>query len=270
MKPHWLLEPEVFKGDLVPFIDTLERLGVDHTVMKFGVQYQAYVSKFHAADPVIFQGSLQAAKVFRKQTRWKGLFCNLPKFDCRYYYPKFGDHLLNDNYVMLPFGDIARRKKWLYDTLGREYGELFFRPDGGGKGFSGMVIAERAVPEEMKLMKMRVDPEELVVVAPTVNITKEWRLVIVNNEVVGGSQYKEDGKTIRKAETPQGLIDYAREVLTAVKYNPDPAWTLDICQTHSGKLKVLEVGTFSCAGLYAADPEPVITAVNKLFTSEND
>ena len=70
------------------------------------------------------------------------------------------------------------------------------------------------------------------------------------------------------------FLEYSRHVLASVKYQPDPAWTLDIGEIDGGRpdradlspvLGVIEVGSFSCASFYAADPEPIIMAVGELF-----
>lgn len=76
--------------------------------------------------------------------------------------------------------------------------------------------------------------------------------------------YKLNDKFVRIKDVPQEVLDYGQEVVNNVKYEPDPAWVLDVCET-KGHLKVLEVGSFSCSGLYAADPETVILKINELF-----
>jgi hypothetical protein len=40
-------------------------------------------------------------------------------------------------------------------------------------------------------------------------------------------------------------------------------WTLDICEA-DGQLKVLEIGSFSCSGFYACDPEAIVKAVHEV------
>jgi hypothetical protein len=57
-------------------------------------------------------------------------------------------------------------------------------------------------------------------------------------------------------------------MLDVVEYRPDPAWTVDICELESGELKVVEVGSFSCAGMYASDPEPIVTEINRISMRE--
>jgi hypothetical protein len=49
-----------------------------------------------------------------------------------------------------------------------------------------------------------------------------------------------------------------------IEYNPDRAWTLDICMTEHGNFYVLEVGCFSCAGLYAMNFETVVREISRI------
>lgn len=83
----WLLEPDVFQTDLKPFIAKLESLGIEHTVCQFGKSYEEQLEPL--TDDHVFVGSMQFAKVIHSKRKWSGLYWNLPKFDCLYYYPRF-------------------------------------------------------------------------------------------------------------------------------------------------------------------------------------
>lgn len=67
-------------------------------------------------------------------------------------------------------------------------------------------------------------------------------------------------------------MQYAQEVVDKTKFDPDPAWTLDVCEVGSIKgppeLKVLEIGSLSCAGFYGANAESIIAAVNAVALKE--
>src|SRR3972149_810663 len=132
----WLIEPEVFGNDC-KIEDALKKLNVEYIVAKFGTPYENYLTAFSEDDKVVFHGSYQFAKLIQKNTNWI-VYCDTSKFECSYYYPKFGNNLLNENYVMLPFGDLYRRKDWLFQTMGKE---IFLKPN-SFKSFTGMVIPE--------------------------------------------------------------------------------------------------------------------------------
>lgn len=257
----WLVEPEVFKEDGQRFVDTLKKLKVDHTVVEFGKPYDSYFVK--CGSDYILHGSLQFAKAAKQlQPRFK-VFCTLPKYECTYYYPRFGNYLFNSNYIMLPFGDLLRRKDYLFNTFYNSC--LFIRPSSGNKDFTGLVLTKDAWDHEMKVLRLSMDPESLVVIAPPQEISREWRLVVVNNKVVASSLYKENEKITRSAGAPEKVLEYAETVLANVNYKPDPAWVLDVAEADDTKaLAVLEVGSFSCCGFYHCDGEAIVKAIEEL------
>ena len=262
MKVKWLIEPEVFQKDEGPFIEALEVLNIEHAVCKFGTSYSQYIADFDKDACIVFHGSMQFARIIQAETRWKGLFHHLPKLECVYYYPYFGQELLNSDCVMLPLGELHRRKDWLFTHVANG-NSLFVRPSNGYKSFAGMVLTKESWEKELRLLSYKGLNTELAVVAPTAIITKEWRTIVVDNKVVAGCQYKQEGKTVRIREVPDEVMTYAQKV--AGKYRPEEAWTVDICETGNGDLKVLEVGSFSCCGFYVCDPVSIIQAINELF-----
>lgn len=263
----WLLETEVFQDESDQLVTTLKEMGIPHKVCTFGKPYEDYLTEFAEEDCVVFHGSLQFAHLLQRKAKWiPGVYCNLPKFEATYYYPRFGKHLLNSEYIMLPFGDLRRRKGFLYCVVGRN-GHLFVRPNSGFKTFTGFVVSEQDFEKEMKGLALRLDPEQLILAAEPVQIGREWRLVVVGNQVVAATQYKHGHDLTRTRDVPQEVLDYGQEVVNTVNYQPDRAWTLDICESGE-RLWVLEVGSFSCAGLYDCDPKKVIEAVNAVALKE--
>jgi hypothetical protein len=261
----WLIESEVFNDEDDLLIDALKEMSVDHVVTKVGKTYEEYINEMKSHEFMVFHGSLQFCKLIKMKTNWIGAFCNLPQFECLYYYPRFGKHLLNSNYVMLPFGELKRRKDWLLEKVGTN-NKAFIRPSSGYKTFTGKVVSGHNWDRDVDMFGFRINPEELVVVAKPKEILKEWRVVVVDHKVIAATQYKEGEETVRNGTVDQSILDYAQEIVNDVDYEPDPAWTLDICETHD-KLAVLEVGSFSCAGLYACDPKPIVTHINKLVST---
>lgn len=264
MTPKWLIEADVFSAaEDERLIAELIRQKIPHVVTKFGKSYEEYFADFEDNDCVIFHGSLQFGAMIRRKTNWTGLFCNLPKFECLYYYPHFGEHLLNGEYVMLPFGELNRRKDWLFANVGID-GKMFIRPSSGFKTFTGMVTSFETWDKDFKLFDLRIVPETLVLVSPPAKINREWRIVVVDGKVIAGSEYKTDSPQ----NPPNEVFEYSQKVVNFSKFNPDPVWTIDVCETGSREFKVVEVGSFSCAGLYACDPEPIVTQVTTIALRE--
>lgn len=268
-KVKWLLEPEIFDDEEKPLIDTLTKHGIEYQIWPFGHMYQDFKSKFND-DCVVFHGSFQFANVLRRQTTWiPGVYCNLAKFDCLYYYPRLEKYLLNWNYTMMPLGVVGSPLKGhQLKQFAAPLDRFFIRPSTGAKSFTGKVIELANLDKELRQFALRADPETLVVIANPQRIMREWRTVVAENKVITGSQYKLGIQMIRSKDVPKEVMQYAQEVLDNVKYKPDPIWTLDICETDDGKLHVLEVGSFSCAGLYDCDPEIIVETVNRIALEE--
>lgn len=271
MNVKWLLEPEVFQYEDESIIDALEDRGIEHKVVQFGKTYEDIIKTFPDTDCVVVHGSLQLGRAVYRFTNWvPGIYCNLPQFECQYYYPRFGEHLLNSDYAMFPFGALDHRREWIADHFNVE-DCVFLRPSSGFKTFTGQIVELCDWDHEIRNISHKIEPETLVLVCKPIEIKREWRLV-VTDRVVASSQYKEGeglvritGSDLRKVrDTPQTVLDYGQQVLDEVEFKPDPIWTLDICETPAGDLKVLEVGSFSCAGLYACDPYPIVDEVNRL------
>jgi len=74
------------------------------------------------------------------------------------------------------------------------------------------------------------------------------------------------GKSVRIEGAPKESYDLAQS--TADRYCPDRVWVCDICQTRLKYYYVLEIGCFSCAGLYAADMDIVAKEVSNAAYNE--
>jgi len=73
--------------------------------------------------------------------------------------------------------------------------------------------------------------------------------------------YKDKGKSKLENKYPLNALMLAEQVASC--YQPDPIWVCDICETYTGILYLLEIGCFSCAGLYACDTDLIVEAVNE-------
>jgi hypothetical protein len=276
VKVKWLVEPEVFQYTCQALLDTLEEKGIEHKVCAFGITYDELVAKvFSPDDCVVVYGSLQLGRTVQRKAKWvPGVYCNLPKFECLYYYPKFSKHLLNSDYAMFPLGDLLNRREWVFRNFGVD-DCVFLRPSSGFKTFTGQVVELVDWDQEIDQLVWKAGDSTLVVVCRPIEITREWRLV-VTDRVIAGSQYKQGrgliripgSDIVRTKEVPQSVMDYGQQVLVDVQFKPDPIWTLDICETISGELRVLEVGSFSCAGLYECEMGPIVDEVNRLAIIE--
>lgn len=260
----WFLEPGVFQDDLTPFIEELKKRKVKLHVLEFGKPLDDYVKLAKNDVDVVLTGSFQFARKLGESGFYNGLFCNTARLKCNYYYPRFGGNLLNRDYVMLPFGELKFKPLEVFSQV-EASGHVFIRPNSGTKGFPGTLVSRDNWLHTLKLLSLRTDLEDLVLICRPQSIKREWRTIVVDRKIVAASQYKDEGTVVRIKEVPDEVLVYAQNIVDSVSYTPDRAWTLDVCENIKDELKVLEVGSFSCSGFYAAEPAPIIDAVLELM-----
>jgi hypothetical protein len=93
-------------------------------------------------------------------------------------------------------------------------------------------------------------------------IHAEWRFVVVDQQIVAGSQYKERGVLTIRAECDAEAGRLATTIAGG-SFQPDPVWVIDVCRTADGAYRVLEIGAFSFASLYACDKDAVVDGVSQ-------
>lgn len=291
MKAKWLIEADVFEDNSDKLVDIIKRKGMDVKILQyipFDDDLVGRVSRMYDEnDCVIFYGSLNFGHKLKKTSLVPGVYLNEKAFECTSYYPALGNKLIHHNYMMLPFGDLLRMKDKLYENFHSD--KIFLRPNSGNKQFTGMVAKYKNYEECIKLAGFYdVEPDLLVVASPVYDLDKEWRFVIVNQEVISGSLYRDwsspqkitPGTITRdyilmnshsKAEECNDRLAWMSAQQTALKYNPDICYTIDIAKINNPmgvSYGVLEVGCFSCAGLYGNDLDKVVDAVSKAALDE--
>jgi len=267
--PTWIVEPDVFPTDTQPLLDALKQRSIPYCELRNRYDMSTMEQQIDFGDCAIFYGSLPVAKLLHRQATWiPGVIYDYPKYECRKYYAHFSKYLLNDNYAFMPFGDMCRRRDWLYKVFGADRA-IFVRPDRGDKPFTGqLVYAENFAKDSERLgFGFSAAVDELIVVAEPRNIAFEWRFVVVEGKVVAGSQYKKDERSSISGDYPQTAFDFATHM--ASLYNPDIAWVVDVCKTKAtDEYRLLEIGCFSCAGLYECDRLAVVDAVSAAAVRE--
>ena len=285
MKPIWLLGKAIFDEDMDSIKSAITEQGMKWIEVGYvmgdlyvdrggeGIELERYIHNYGLWDtPLFMYGSLQMVKACNKHCPTVQTYCNLEQFKCSYYYPRFGNWLLQQDYIMIPYGEIERRKEFLFDAVG-ENDCIFVRPDDGFKTFTGQVLCKDAWKRDKgSLDSYELVPSETIcIVARPINIQREWRLIVggedCEQKVVAGSQYKVNDRLKELREVPERVLTAAETVLHSVDYHPDPFWTLDLCEAY-GEIHVLETGSLSCAGWYKADSAEIVRAVSDYIDRE--
>lgn len=162
---------------------------------------------------------------------------------------RLGDRMLNADARVVPCGEAA-------DRVSR--GEtLFVRPVMGDKAFAGAVFTPASHDALLD------DPDIPVVVNTPQTLIAEYRFVIMDGDVVAGSQYRRDNKLDVRIDVDPACEAFA--FAAAAIYAPMRAFVCDVAETPHGP-RVVEYNSFSAAGLYACDGREIVKSMTRLLT----
>lgn len=234
-----------------------------------------------AKDCVVTTGSIwMNTEVRRQRPNWAGNWHDESLYDCTRYYSHWGPYVTQQEYVMLPFAELVRRKDWVYRNLGGgPDNKVFFRPNSGGKEFTGAAISRDAFDSWAKHVSgveyshEAIKQDLLCVAARPLSLYKELRLVVHNGKVVTGSTYRmamhQWMEPLDAAGEKAEVVSFAEDLLSKNLMKLPPVHVLDVA-IQEGGISVLEVGCFCCAGLYKCDRRKIAVAVSEAAESEYD
>ena len=267
----WIVEDGVFGEDLDPLLKAIKRQDMQAEVVKY-LAFQAgkYDDIYPPDNCVLCYGSVGLIRQLMQQTHWvPGAWCTLKNLECSSYYAHYGEHLLNDDYIMLPLGEVLRRKDEIYGMYCKDvepHSVIFIRPNSGVKSFTGHALEYRHVDREIKWCIDMSSPELIVVISSAKKIHREWRFIAAHKEIVAGSLYKMDNELTLSSDFPQAAFDFA-SLAVQNDWEPDPMFAIDICEVE-GELFVLEMNSFSSSGFYRCDPDAIVAKAGELAEEE--
>lgn len=274
-KVNWVIDKYIFEDYETKLADAIVRSGMNvHYYDELKTDIGTFMGKrFTDNDIVIFHGSLQHGRRVEKLPLYPGIFLTLDAYECYKYYGHFGDYLLNNVYRMLGLNDVLRYKQHIFAGFGTD--SIFIRPSNGYKSFPGQTLPYKNFEQEFDILTKSyggLEMDTLVVVSPAREIDEEYRFIVVDGKVVSGSLYMDKHNRSKwEAYYNRGCEDkeaWAFAEKMAKIYQPDKAFTLDVCKLPNGEYKLIEVNSFCCGSMYGNDYDKVVEAVNKLCISE--
>lgn len=269
MRPTWLVEADVFGVESEALRAEVRRQGMAAHVVKCraGAPPPRDLLGAEALPPdgcVIFVGTMPVMRHVQLHRRWMpGGWFSAERLACSVFHAHLGPWLLNQDYTLLPGVEAIRHADRLFATFGRD-GQVFARPDSVWKTFPGALVRRAAF--ESALAPTRYDPATLVLIARPRVVGREWRLVVANGTVVAASLYRERGANRTERGCPDEVSTFAARILEQVAWRPDPLFMLDVCDAEDG-LRIVELNSFSCSGLYACDLASVVAAASACASS---
>jgi hypothetical protein len=169
MQVSWLLEEEMFPDYRDALVAEIRRQGhVARLVPELTWGYRwddvgsPYLKLFPREACVVFHGSMELAIRLSVESPWTPtVFCNWNNFECSTYYCHFPEHLLNEDYVLMPFGELLRRKTFLFDAFAKD-AAIFVRPNSCRKSFTGQVARWDTFEKDVEFMAFYDVPPETI------------------------------------------------------------------------------------------------------------
>jgi hypothetical protein len=270
MRPVWLIEAGIYGAEAEPLLAEIRRQGMTAHLLPHQAltKDSALVVDGRDLGPdvcVIGYGTYPFARQIQLHRRWlPGAWCTPENLDCTTYYAHFGNFLLNKNYAIMPGVEAIRQCEWMFSALGVD-DRVFMRPTGCHKLFVGRCVTKDTFA--VGLAPSRFDLTTLVVIAAPKSIGREWRLIVSGDRVIGASQYAVDGSRAVAPGCPDGVREFAADMLSDVRWRPDSLFMLDICES-GGHLWLVELNGFSCSWIYQCDLCEVVAEASERATRE--
>jgi hypothetical protein len=265
MTPVWLIEADAFGRTFEPLRAEMRQQGIPSEIVQpgpflNGVMPTVGGHRLTAGECVVFSGTYPLMRHIQLHVSWTpGGWCTAESFDCRTYYPHFSPYLLNASHAILSIDEALSSIDDLFARFGRE-DQVFVRPVGVQKTFTGRCEDREGLT--LTLQSARYANIPILIAAPQV-VSDEWRVVVSERGFLAASQYRAEGEIAIAPGCPSAVREFLEGVLAAVPFQPDPIYMIDVGIAED-RLRVIELNSFSCSGLYACDPAAVVGEVKRL------
>lgn len=263
---NWILQKNLTKPDVLDRIKQAVHqdgeIWEEIEVIPFSKDLPDIQNK--AATPVVYGSTTFMLNAFQNENYKRGVFYDPQVFQMKNYVAQWGAHNLNHEGQCILLSQIKSLKspsdkKW------------FLRPNDDGKDFNGKVETfEEIVTWADKIIALDLpdfNSSTEIWIAPPQNIFKEWRLFIVDDQIISASKYLEQGELNESAtDIPDEMLTFAKARIE--EYRLANIYVMDIAQVTDG-FKIIECNCFNGTGFYNHDIEKIVVTVNAFLRSKN-
>lgn len=265
--PHWILQKNLTKPQVLERIKNTLSINKDSWQEILVIPFSEQLPPLTVPDgKLVFYGSTTLMLNAYKDLNYRdGVFYNPESFQMANYVTKWGDNVLNCKGLLMELRNFTHldsplEKKW------------FVRPNNDGKEFSGRVDTYKSLKDWANRICQLDAPDlnkftEIWVAQPAI-INKEWRLFIVDDELISTCRYMKAGKlNINKDDKPAAMLSFAKNRIN--EYRPDDVYVMDIAEVN-GEFKLIECNCFNGTGFYDHDIEKIVSAINNFLKRQNN
>lgn len=250
---HWIVQKNITNPkDIAAIQQACQSNGFEFSLYEF-IPFSEDRPKFEGSNYVFYGSTSMMEQLYPHP----GLFFDPNNFSMQNYIEQWGEKMLNAEAKLTNFETLAQAS-YAKDQL------LFIRPDADSKSFSGTVLSFGEIQDWWAKLQVsdstQLNAKTPIIAGPAYRIQREWRLWIVDQEIVTASLYAEDHRLKKQRGAPQEVLDFAQKAIES--YQPHRIFVMDIAET-GGEYYIIECGCMNSAGFYAADIEQIITVIGK-------
>ena len=268
--PIWLLQSNEFLEDTVNNLKlALNNNNIDYLEVIYNRLDKLSFTKtiednYHILKgrPIIEYGSIDFITSLRaKYPEFSPGSYGMTNTNCTDYYhqiPK--DLLLNGDCIYVTWAEFSRNHLFYFNLFKTD--KLFIRSNSGMKVLTGQVITLEDISYSIPTINhtSKVSDKTLILLSSVKPIPEyEYRFVIADRKVVTGCGYGWNRQDI--SQYPKKAHHIAN-ILSNQEFQLDTVYTCDIHIDSNGDGKVVELNSFSSAGLYACDCDKIVKEVS--------
>lgn len=261
MKIQWVVADDLgVDSDINIFVECLKNNKdvIFKSVSKKEVLTPSYIPDFDVNIPTIFYGPTNFISRMEKLGKYTpGVIGNNEIYSYENLYKKIDPEL----FLNSPDSSFIGNSSEILSYLDKKDGLFFFRPNYDNKLISGMVRNKSNIEAICNnVLEGRIDDankDTKFLISTPYGITNEYRLWILNGEIISHSQYFPNYK---KVELPNKVVELADKVINS--WSDTNLYILDICLSNKNPF-IMEIQNFHSAGFYFSDKDKIISAINK-------
>lgn len=259
-KIKWILQKNLTKSDVLSQIKTaLKQDNVTWEEIEV-IPFSNHLPPLKNENfvPIIYGSTTLMLNAFQHSDYQKGLFYNPATFQMQNYVRQWQKEVLNSDGFLIELGQIS--------TIKSETNQSWFlRPNHDGKEFSGQVLKfEALIKWSAKICDLQLpdfNEKTEIWLSPPKQILKEWRLFIIDNEIISACRYAQNGELDEsRTDIPEMMLTFANSMIQ--QYRLHDIYVMDIAEIKEG-FKLIECNCFNGTGFYQHDIEAIIHAVNR-------